>query len=396
MLVPVLPYDREALRTAIFAMRNPNGGTAIGDAMDAARQALYRAGTIRKYILVVTDGENTDGPVAARGRAARSPGAAKARCRMYFVAFDIDARKFDFVREVRGEVLGAGNGDRAARQSRHDLPRQDPRRGDGRRRVAPRRIADSPSAKETMIFGKFFNALRAQLNKIANFFFEADPIAVMQLEVDQATERLKEGRKGLEMYRGLVETVARQVATSKSNATQLESQIKAHLKAGNRDMAGQLARAAPEDADRARGEHRSSSRCTRRAYQNNLLKIQKANKDIVKVREKIRQYDAELKMSAAEAEIAQISESFEMNMTTDFGQIESVIQQQIDTNRGRARVAVDMSAKGVAEIKAEEAAEKAMAEDLLSEIRGAAGTQVAGDRAGGDTAKTLGPVTDKT
>ena len=57
-----------------------------------------------------------------------------------------------------------------------------------------------------MIFGKFFKAFRAQLNKIANIFFESDPIAVMQLEVDQATERLKEGRKGLELYRGLVET----------------------------------------------------------------------------------------------------------------------------------------------------------------------------------------------
>jgi len=38
--------------------------------------------------------------------------------------------------------------------------------------------------------GKFFRALRAQLNKIANIFFEADPIAVMQLEVDQATAPL--------------------------------------------------------------------------------------------------------------------------------------------------------------------------------------------------------------
>ena len=92
-----------------------------------------------------------------------------------------------------------------------------------------------------MILGKFFRAMRAQLNKIANLFFEADPIAVMQLEVDQATERLKEGRKGLELYRGLVETVARQVTAGKANGTQLEAQIKAHLKAGNRDMAGQLA-----------------------------------------------------------------------------------------------------------------------------------------------------------
>jgi len=36
----------------------------------------------------------------------RSEGAVK----MYFVAFDIDADKFDFVRSVHGEVLGAQNG----------------------------------------------------------------------------------------------------------------------------------------------------------------------------------------------------------------------------------------------------------------------------------------------
>ena len=30
---------------------------------------------------------------------------------MYFVAFDIDADEFAFVREVRGEVVGASNGD---------------------------------------------------------------------------------------------------------------------------------------------------------------------------------------------------------------------------------------------------------------------------------------------
>ena len=29
--------------------------------MDVARAGLYRAGTFRKYILVVTDGENTNG-----------------------------------------------------------------------------------------------------------------------------------------------------------------------------------------------------------------------------------------------------------------------------------------------------------------------------------------------
>ena len=48
-------------------------------------------------------------------------------------------------------------------------------------------------------------------------------------------------------------------------------------------------------------------------------------------------------MSSAEAEIAKLSETFDVNLTTDFGEIESVIQQRIDQNRGKVRVAADLS-----------------------------------------------------
>src|SRR5687768_3780718 len=60
-LVPVKRYDAATLRYALETLPGPDGGTAIGDAMDEARAGLYRAGTFRKYILVITDGENTDG-----------------------------------------------------------------------------------------------------------------------------------------------------------------------------------------------------------------------------------------------------------------------------------------------------------------------------------------------
>ena len=66
-----------------------------------------------------------------------------------------------------------------------------------------------------MILGKFWSAFRAQLNKIANVFWEADPIAQMQYEYDSAVEQLKQGRNGLETYRALVERVTRMVATSR-------------------------------------------------------------------------------------------------------------------------------------------------------------------------------------
>src|ERR1044071_2566209 len=60
-----------------------------------------------------------------------------------------------------------------------------------------------------MIVQKFFSAIRAQLNKLANFFWERDPIAQMQYEYDKAVEQLKDGRTGIEMYGGLVERVNR-------------------------------------------------------------------------------------------------------------------------------------------------------------------------------------------
>ncbi len=100
----------------------------------------------------------------------------------------------------------------------------------------------------------------------------------MQLEVDQATERLKEGRKGLEMYRGLVETVARQVAAGKSNIVQLEAQIKAHLKAGNRDVAGQLAIQLQKAQTELARTTSSSSRCTSRPIRTTCSRFRRRTK----------------------------------------------------------------------------------------------------------------------
>ena len=55
-----------------------------------------------------------------------------------------------------------------------------------------------------------------------------------------------------------------------------------------------------------------------------------------------------------------------MNLTTDFGQIEAVIQQKIDQNRGKVRVAADLSTQGIAEIQAEERMQGQLAEEALS------------------------------
>ena len=109
VLRPIQPYDRAALRLTLATLPRPGGGTAIGDAMRAARPDLYGAGVFRKYLLVVTDGENTSGrdpEDVARDIFRKSEGAVQ----IYFVAFDTRPEKFAFLKATGGDVIGAGSG----------------------------------------------------------------------------------------------------------------------------------------------------------------------------------------------------------------------------------------------------------------------------------------------
>ena len=109
VLRPIAPYDRAAIRLALANLPRPGGGTAIGEALGAARPDLYRAGVFRKYLLVVTDGDNTTGRSpddVAREIWRKSEGAVQ----VYFVAFDTSPEKFAFLKDVGGDVMAAGTG----------------------------------------------------------------------------------------------------------------------------------------------------------------------------------------------------------------------------------------------------------------------------------------------
>jgi hypothetical protein len=80
-----------------------------------------------------------------------------------------------------------------------------------------------------------------------------------------------------------------------------------------------------------------------------------------------------------------------MDITTDFGQIEQVIQGKIDKNRAKVRVAADLSQEGIESIKAEERMEKAMAEDALVQFEAELGLRSPETTKLADANKELGP-----
>jgi phage shock protein A len=241
-----------------------------------------------------------------------------------------------------------------------------------------------------MILGKIWNAIAAQFNKLANAIRGYDPIAEMQYEYDSSLVQIREGREGLAQYRAMVERVMRQVEGARKQVTGVEARIKAYLTAGDRETAGRLAL----DLKRAKddlAENEKQLAMHEQAYQNNLLKIQHAVKKLDEVKHKIGKYDADLKMSRAEAEMAQLANQFHFDVTTDFGQAEQAIQDQIDRNRGRVRVAADLSGEGVEEVKQDMAVEKAMAENALREFEKQEGLVTPETVKPTQTSKELGP-----
>ncbi len=241
-----------------------------------------------------------------------------------------------------------------------------------------------------MIFGKLWRSLMAQINKIANVFWTADPIAQMQYEYDQAVDQLKDGRQGLEQYRALVERVTRQVTVDKQHVSGLEAKVKAYLSAGDRQAAASFALEL-QKARQQLSENEAQLKMHEQAYENNLTKIKHSSKKLADVRNKISKYDAELKMSRAEAEMAELATDLNFDVTTDFGQIEQVINERISLNRAKARVAADMTSEGLVDSERERAMESNMAEQALRSFEVEMGLVTPETVPAQETTKELGP-----
>jgi phage shock protein A len=241
-----------------------------------------------------------------------------------------------------------------------------------------------------MILGKLWRSLMAQINKIANIFWTADPIAQMQYEYDLAVAQMKEGREGLEQYRALVERVTRQVVNDKQHVAQLEAKVKAYLTAGDRETAAKFALEL-QKAKQDLAENEGQLKLHEESYNNNVTKIKHASKKLSAVREKIAKYDAELKMSKAEAEMAKLAADFNFDVTTDFGQIEQVINDKISLNRAKVRVAADLSSEGIVDVQREQAMESALADQALKEFEIQAGLVTPETAGVTNAAKELGP-----
>src|SRR5262249_45128681 len=180
----------------------------------------------------------------------------------------------------------------------------------------------------------------------------------------------------------------------RARVSDLEAKTKAFLQAGQREAAAECA-LQMQRAQKDLGENETQLKMHEDAYNNNLTKVKHATKKLGEVKTKIQKYDAELKMSRAEAEMAKLAQDFNFDVTTDFGQIEQVIQDRIGLNRAKVRVAADLSSEGLEQIKQEQALEKQQAEMALQQFEVQMGLRTPETTKTAPETKELGPAKEK-
>jgi len=105
------PFDPKPIQQFANTFSSPGGSTPLGNALRMASKAVLDSPLSRKHVLVITDGKNTAGPDPAvvlprlKQQAAQSGGALS----VHFVAFNVDAKEFEAVKQQGATVVGAAD-----------------------------------------------------------------------------------------------------------------------------------------------------------------------------------------------------------------------------------------------------------------------------------------------
>jgi Mg-chelatase subunit ChlD len=110
-VVKLGPFDAAAMRAWLAGFSRPVGGTPLGTAVAEAAHVLMKTKAGARHVLVVTDGENTVGPLPEALLPKVLDDAMKQSAPVYFhfVAFDVDARAFAGVKKLGATLVSAAN-----------------------------------------------------------------------------------------------------------------------------------------------------------------------------------------------------------------------------------------------------------------------------------------------
>jgi phage shock protein A len=231
------------------------------------------------------------------------------------------------------------------------------------------------------MFSRMINLFKGFLGLFISGIERKNPEALLELEKENLREQVAKYNQGLASHAGLCERLMAQVKKLEAEERDLRAKTGAHLRAGNREAAGQYAMRL-QTVQRELGENRTQLEQAESTYQN-LLKARDVAINAARAKiENLKASITDMKMKQAMAELSEMS----AGMISSIGgsgdtldRLTEMVSEERDKAAGRARVARDSIDFSGIQIK--EAEQKALADQALADFAAQEGIALEGDGA---------------
>lgn len=218
------------------------------------------------------------------------------------------------------------------------------------------------------MFRRIGNLIKGFLSLFVSGIERSNPEALLEVEKENLRKQIGKYNEGLASHAGLCERLMSQVRKLEVDQRDLRAKATAHLKAGNRDLAGQYA-VRLQTVERELEENRKQLEQAEKTYKD-LVTARDVSVNAAKQKiESLRASISDLKVKKAMAELTEMASG----MVTQIGgsgdtleRLHSMVEEEREKAAGRVRVAKDSF--NTSEIQMKEAEQKAMADQALADF----------------------------
>jgi len=242
-----------------------------------------------------------------------------------------------------------------------------------------------------MIFSRIANLFRGFFSLFVSGVERRNPEALLEVEKENLRRQIAEYNQGLAAHAGLAERLMSQVKRGEQDEQELRARVTANLRAGNRELAAQLAlqlQQVSRELETNRGQAKQADETYKNLIRARDTAVNAARQKIEQLRFSL----SDLKVKKATAELTEMASGMiaQIGGSGDtLNRLHEMVEEDREKAAGRARVARD--SLDMTQINMKEAEQKALADQALADFAAKEGITLPGAPEAEGAVKAMGP-----
>lgn len=223
------------------------------------------------------------------------------------------------------------------------------------------------------MFGRIATLIKGFFGLFVSGIERANPAALIEAEKENLRKQIARFNDNLASHAGFVERLIRQIKTLEQKEKELTAKVSAHIKAGNRQVAGQMAlelQTVKSQLEENRTQLDAAEETYKKLVKTRDVAVSEAQAKI----EKLKRMMSETEMMEAQAQLQEMAKGMISKIGTGgdtLNRVEEYLNERHDKAAGRARVA--SSSIDISNVELKESEQSALAEQALAEFEMAFG-----------------------